>query len=384
MKSSFLYECKDAIQQGTRHKLIIGNSASMPEIPDRSVQLVVTSPPYFNAKFHPPFQFATYEDYLVLLRRAAAELHRVLADGRIAAMVVDDVRLDGTLYPVVADATKIMIDAGFRYRDRIVWEKPEGFVRISRRSGVLLQHPYPLYGYFDNLTETILLFQRGELDLKTFMETVPSYAKEKSRIDLRWWQEEKWSQAVWNITNVLPKRGRLEEGVCAFPAEIPKRLISLFSFVGETVLDPFCGSGTTMQLARQLGRHSVGIEIQPQLEQVIRQKTGFAKPTNQDVFEVIRRFSLMGSSEGNVGGAWGRGEAASQSRRCHLCSARANEWGTEAGHFYSAAEEAVRGLRCRMSIKVGRALSFMFRRSLRLRFESAIFSNMQYFDAFLH
>jgi site-specific DNA-methyltransferase (adenine-specific) len=81
------------------------------------------------------------------------ETYRVLAQGRIAVLNIDDMLVKGEKYPIVADATKIFIDAGFKYRDRIIWEKPEGYIRISRRSGVLLQHPYPKYFYPDNLLE---------------------------------------------------------------------------------------------------------------------------------------------------------------------------------------------------------------------------------------
>ena len=274
----------------TSHTLIFGDCTKvLPTLDTGSFSAVITSPPYHNAKFHPPHQFLTYDDYLVMVRKAAAGLYRVLADGRVVALVVDDVRLDGELYPVVADVTKTMIDAGFRYRDRIIWRKPDGFVRISRRSGVLLQHPYPMYAYFDNLTETILVLQKGTINLKRLMESLPEDVKAKSRIALHYWQTEKWSQGIWDITNVLPTKGRLEDGICAFPGEIPNRLIQLFSFQGETILDPFCGSGTTMQIARRLGRQSVGIEINPNLETVIRKKTGFDLPnTGSDSLKTMR------------------------------------------------------------------------------------------------
>src|SRR3989304_5297612 len=107
----------------------------MHEVPDGSIHLIVTSPPYYNAPFDYPGLFKNYEEFLKLLKSLAEELHRVLADGRIAAFVTDDMLVKGEKYPVVADITRIMRDAGFRYRDRIVWRKPEGYIRISRRSG---------------------------------------------------------------------------------------------------------------------------------------------------------------------------------------------------------------------------------------------------------
>jgi DNA modification methylase len=79
---------------------------------------------------------------------------------------------------------------------------------------------------------------------------------------------------VWNITNVLPTPGRVEEGIAAFPEEIPRRLIKLFTMVGETVFDPFAGSGTTLKVARELGRNGVGYEIDLELKRVLRKKLG--------------------------------------------------------------------------------------------------------------
>ena len=125
----------------TQHKVIFGNCKKMSEIADNSVHLMVTSPPYYNAPFDYPGLFKDYKSYLRMLKALAKELFRVIAPGRIATFVTDDMLVDGEKYPIVADTTRIMLDAGFRYRDKIVWKKPEGYTRISRRSGVLLQHP---------------------------------------------------------------------------------------------------------------------------------------------------------------------------------------------------------------------------------------------------
>jgi len=260
----------------------------MSEIPSGSVHLVVTSPPYFNAPFDYPELFKDYSEYLDLMRAVAKELHRVLAPGRIACFVTQDVRINGKLYPVVADIVRIMMEEGFTYRDRIVWRKPEGYIRISRRSGVLLQHPYPMYFYPDNLFEEIAILQNGEYQ---YPKISPEF--KSSEINLREFSEGKWYLSVWDITNVLPFKGRLEEGIAAFPEEIPRRLIKLFTFVEETVLDPFLGSGTTMKAAKELHRNSYGYEIDLELKDVILKKVGFSQVTltNQavDKVEIIER-----------------------------------------------------------------------------------------------
>jgi len=270
---------------GTWHKIVFGDCRGMKEIPDDSVHLVVTSPPYFNAPFDYPDLFKSYAEYLDLIRTVAKELRRVLAQGRIACFVTQDVRINGKLYPVAADIVRIMMEEGFYYRDRIIWRKPEGYIRISRRSGVVLQHPYPMYFYPDNLFEEILILQNGEYH---YPKTGPEL--KVSEINLREFSEGKWYLSVWDITNVLPFKGRLEEGIAAFPEEIPRRLIKLFTFVGETVLDPFLGSGTTTKVAKTLGRNSFGYEIDQELKPIILEKIGYSPyPLAEDKFEVIER-----------------------------------------------------------------------------------------------
>jgi DNA modification methylase len=260
----------------------------MRELEDKRVQLVVTSPPYFNAPFDYPDLFESYDQFLTVIRNVAREIRRVLDEGRIAAFVVDDTLIEGKKYPVVADVTKIFIEENFQYRERIVWVKPEGYIRISRRSGILLQHPYPMYYYPDNLQESILLFQNGGFDYKKATEE----NKEQSKIDLSEYQRQKWYLSVWNITNVLPKRDRLEKGIAAFPDEIPYRLIKLFSFKGETVLDPFMGSGTSLKVAISLGRKAVGYELDLELMDAIKEKLGVNQTDltgKRPEFEIITR-----------------------------------------------------------------------------------------------
>lgn len=272
----------------THHKLIIGNCMSMQEIPDESVHLMLTSPPYFNAPFDYKGLFKNYDQYLGVLNRVAQEVFRVLRNGRIAVLNIDDMLVNGEKFPIVADATKIFQKAGFRYRDRIIWKKPEGYLRISRRSGVLLQNPYPMYFYPDNLLESIIIFQKGKFDYRSISKEV----REASRIDIKEFSDNKWYMTLWEMTNVLPG-SPLEKEIAAFPEELPYRIIKLFSYKGETVLDPFVGSGTTMKVARQLERNSIGIEIKKSLIPIIKKKLGFEGQLNlnnkDDTFEIIIR-----------------------------------------------------------------------------------------------
>lgn len=272
----------------TNHKIIFGNCMDMSEISDLSIHLIVTSPPYYNAPFDYDGLFSSYEQYLGVLNHFARESFRVLCDGRIIALNIDDMLVNGTKYPIVADAIKIFQEAGFRYRDRIIWKKPDGYLRISKRSGVILQNPFPMYFYPDNLLESIVILQKGKFDYRSISEEI----RELSKIDKKEFQDNNWHKTLWEMTNVLPGSA-LEKNVAAFPEQLPYRIIKLYSYVGETVLDPFLGSGTTMKVARLLKRNSIGIEIIRDLEKIIRKKVGFDINSdifnNEDHLEIIER-----------------------------------------------------------------------------------------------
>lgn len=249
------------------HKIIFGDARNMKELEDNSVHLVVTSPPYYNAPFDYPGFFKSYEEFLALIKAVGREIFRVLAEGRIACFVVQDVRIKGTLYPIVSDVIRIMREIGFRYRDKIIWKKPEGYIRISRRSGVLIQHPYPMYYYPDNIYEEIVIFQKGKFNYRK----VDKEIKRRSKVDLSRFQKEKWYLSVWEITNVLPSN-ELSKYTAVYPEELVGRLITLYSYVGEIVLDPFLGTGTTTAVAQKLNRNSIGYEINLRLKEIVEKR----------------------------------------------------------------------------------------------------------------
>jgi len=269
-------------------KVVFGSSEDMRELRDGSIALVVTSPPYYNAPFDFPNLFKSYDDFLNLLRRVGRELLRVLRPGRVAVFVTQDVRIDGRLYPIVADLINVMAhEVGFEYQEKIIWRKPEGYIRISRRSGVVIQHPYPMYYYPDNIYEEIVVFKKpGEFD----RASVPEQVRERSRIDVNRFQGEKWYLSVWDIKNVLPHE-KWSKYTAAFPEELVERLIRLYSYWGETVLDPFLGTGTTCAVARRLGRNCIGYEIDLELRETIEERLGIRLGTliESDKTEIIVR-----------------------------------------------------------------------------------------------
>ncbi|MEM1611278.1 MAG: site-specific DNA-methyltransferase [Sulfolobales archaeon] len=250
-------------------KIIFGDARNMGEVPSGSVHLAVTSPPYYNAPFDFPGLFQSYDEYLDLLRAVGKELYRVLKPGRVVCFVTQDVRIDGKLYPIVADLIRIMVyEVGFEYQEKIIWRKPEGYIRISRRSGVLIQHPYPMYFYPDNIYEEIVILRKpGEFNTRSISKEV----REASRIDINRFQAEKWYLSVWDIKNILPSE-KWSKYTAAFPEELVERLVRLYSYVGETILDPFLGTGTTCAVAKMLSRNCIGYEIDLELREAIEER----------------------------------------------------------------------------------------------------------------
>ncbi|WP_232048916.1 DNA-methyltransferase [Sulfuracidifex tepidarius] len=184
---------------------------------------------------------------------------------------------------------KIMQDIGFKYQERIIWKKPEGYIRISRRRGVLIQHPYPLYFYPDNIYEEIVVFKKdGNFKPRN---------KEESKIDISRFQREKWYSNVWEITNVLPNN-KLSKFTAPFPEELARRVITLYSYVGDIVLNPFTGTGTTLKVAKEMGRDAIGYEIDLELKEVIRERIPVNTLFGEEKVEFLEREDAKRLSSG--------------------------------------------------------------------------------------
>lgn len=243
---------------------------SMDEIEEDSVALTVTSPPYWNAIDYDVHAFdrsknyrtrryeegyTDYDDYLDWMEAIFGEVLRVTKPGGFCAIVVGTVLFEGTLYAVPFDVVSRLTRDGWLFHQDIVWHKCTAGVK---RAGVAIQKPYPGYFYPNIMNEYILLLRK------------PGPKIYKGRSD-----EEKGEAAypinrlftmdvansVWHIAPVPP--GHLDHP-CPFPEEIPYRLISLYAYPGELVLDPFVGSGQTTKVAHHLGRRCVGYDIIPE------------------------------------------------------------------------------------------------------------------------
>ena len=234
--------------------LFIGDCTDSKVVPNvYSLDLIITSPPYFNAPYDYRDFFSSYNNFLSMIYKFSKIYFQTLKHGGIITLNIDDMLIKGMKYPIISDTTKILTNLGFIFLGIIVWKKPEGYIRISRRSGVFIQHPYPMYFYPDNLIENILIFQKP---LTTDFEGPKSVI----------------ITDIWEITNVLPLKNRLEFNIAAFPEEIPEKLIKLFTNRGGWVCDPFLGSGTTMKAAFQLKRNCLGVEIEESLIEIIQKK----------------------------------------------------------------------------------------------------------------
>src|SRR5207237_10644855 len=114
---------------GTVHRVVFGDCRVMKEIPNESIQLTITSPPYYNAPFDYPGLFSDYDEFLTLIRDLSLDLYRVIAPGRIACFVTDDMLVKIQKYTVVADVTRFMLQGGFSSRDGIESVKTTGHVQ---------------------------------------------------------------------------------------------------------------------------------------------------------------------------------------------------------------------------------------------------------------
>ena len=251
------------------HRVIFGDSRQMPELEDESIHLVVTSPPYWCIKdYAHPGQIGyeqPYEDYLGDLEHVLRECHRVLHKGCRAAVNIGDQYLRASEHgryrvkPIPADLIAIGQEIGFDFMGNIIWRKVS--TTNTTGGGCWMGSIYhPKDGHVTYEHEYIILFRkRGDWPRPTKEQ------KEESRLTKQ--QRSDWFRGIWEIA---PER---QEGhVAQFPVELPRRLIKMYSFAGETVLDPFLGSGTTSLAADMEGRDSVGYEINPDFKPLIREK----------------------------------------------------------------------------------------------------------------
>lgn len=266
----------------TKTTIIIGDSRRMKELKDKSVHLIITSPPYWQLKdYGNGSQIGfndSYEDYINNLNLVWKECDRILHKGCRLCINIGDQFARSVYYgrykviPIREEIIKFCETIGFDYMGAIIWQK----VTTCNTTGgatIMGSFPYPRNGIIKLDYEFILIFKKLGDSPKVSREI-----KEKSKLTTEEWNE--YFYGHWNFSGE-----RQDKHLAMFPEELPKRLIKMFSFVGDTALDPFLGSGTTCLSARKLGRNSVGYEINKDFLPVIKEKLSVDR--NPKDFEII-------------------------------------------------------------------------------------------------
>ena len=257
----------------TEHRLMCGDARKLP-LEDESVQLVVTSPPYWTLKAYPEGEdqlggIDDYERFLVALDRVWRECARVLVPGGRVCCVVGDVcvprKKKGKHYivPLHSDIQVRARELGLDCLTPILWHKiANGAQEASGNGAAYYGKPYQPGGVVKNDIEYILFLRKGD-----GYRSPSSMQKALSMLTKAEMQQ--WFRSMWTDVRGASTRGGHP---APFPAELAGRLIRMFSFAGDTVLDPFAGSGSTIAAAIATGRNSVGIDIEPSYVEIATER----------------------------------------------------------------------------------------------------------------
>lgn len=259
----------------TRHTVHLGDARDLSWIPSESVHLVVTSPPYWNLKQYERGNedqmgdIAHYEHFLDELDKVWAECARVLVGGGRICCVVGDVCLSrkqaGRHYvmPLHADIQVRARKLGLDVLTPILWHKiANGVTEAAGNGAGFYGKPYQPGAVVKNDMEYILFLRKGGA-----YRTVGTQQKELSMLTRQ--ELSTWFRSMWtDIKGASTKNGH----PAPYPVELAERLVRMFSFAGDTVLDPFLGTGTTSLAALQSGRNSIGNEIEPRYVELSRQR----------------------------------------------------------------------------------------------------------------
>ena len=231
-------------------RVIIGDAQeTLPQIPSDSVDLIVTSPPYFGLKEYGHnlgIETENLDGYLNDLRVIFTECFRVLRNGRFACVVVGQFTSDVVSVYLPGLIANLLESIGYHFRREHIWMKPLGTQGIwNRGTTAFLNNPWPRNTMINIHHEHVLIFQKGEK---------PEVLENRDPLT-----EEEIKEFCWSVWELPPSE--IKDHPAPFPIEIPRRLIKMYSYTGEVVLDPFLGSGTTLQAAVNLRRAGIGIEV---------------------------------------------------------------------------------------------------------------------------
>jgi len=262
----------------TIHKIINGDSRQMSELRDKSVHLVITSPPYWQLKdYGTDNQIGfndSYENYINNLNLVWSECFRVLHDGCRLCINIGDQFARSVYYgrykviPIHSEIIRFCETVGFDFMGQIIWQK-QTTMNTSGGGAVMGSFPHPRNGIVKLDFEYVLLFKKqGNAPKPT--------AEQKANSAMT---NEEWNtyfNGHWYFNGA-----KQDKHLAMFPEELPRRLIKMFSFPNEIVLDPFLGSGTTSLAAKNLNRNSVGYEINAEFIPIIKEKVGIIECSKQ-------------------------------------------------------------------------------------------------------
>lgn len=281
----------------TKHTIINGDSRQMSELKDESVHLIATSPPYWQLKdygienqigFHDD-----YETYINHLNLTWKECFRVLHKGCRLCINIGDQFARSTYYgrykiiPIHTEIIKFCEMIGFDFMGQIIWQKVTT-MNTSGGASIMGSYPNPRNGIVKLDFEYILLFKKQGNAPKPTKEQ-----KENSAMTNEEWNT--YFNGHWYFSGA-----KQDKHLAMFPEELPHRLIKMFSFPNETVLDPFMGSGTTALAARNLNRNSIGYEINPDFIPIIKEKIGTDDAFTIVETEIIKQPELKTNFENRI------------------------------------------------------------------------------------
>lgn len=244
---------ENPVPEESLDRIFVHSSIQMPELPDRSVHLMVTSPPYNVGKDYD--EDLTLEDYSKLLSDVLTETYRVLVDGGRACVNVANLGRKPYI-PLHALVIEQAAQAGFFMRGEIIWDKGAG-AGTSTAWGSWMSASNPT---LRDTHEYILAFQKPPFGRKKVVGREPTIERDDFL---------QWTKSVWEFP---PQSAKRAKHPAPFPVELPRRLIQLYTFSGEVVLDPFMGSGASAIAAAAAGRRYVGYELSPEYAGIARER----------------------------------------------------------------------------------------------------------------
>ena len=274
------------MEESTTQRLVHGDARDLSFLPDESIHLAITSPPYWNLKRYNdgPNQLGhidNYERFLKELKKVWEHVFRVLVPGGRLVCVVGDVCVSRRqfgrhlVFPLHSDISVICRRIGFDNLNPIIWHKIANASFEVENGSKFLGKPYEPNAIIKNDIEFILMQRKPGGYRKPTDEQ-----RQMSRINKKDFGE--WFRQIWTIPGASTKKHP-----APFPIELATRLVRMFSFHGDTVLDPFCGSGTSLIAALRTGRNGIGVEIDPEYCRMV------AKIMNTECEDLFRRTNLV-------------------------------------------------------------------------------------------